>query len=45
VVRLPLEIDDNIADGCVYVAATTDAANRLVSLFGQVSVSQSEAAT
>lgn len=45
VVRLPLEIDDSIADGCVYVATTTDAASRLVSLFGQVSVSQSEAAT
>ncbi|WP_289303219.1 molybdopterin-dependent oxidoreductase, partial [Methylophaga sp. UBA3996] len=45
VIRLPLEIDDNIADGCVYVAATTEAASRLVSLFGQIAVSQSEAAT
>ena len=45
VIRLPLEIDDNIADGCVYVAATTEAASRLVSLFGQIAVSQSEAVT
>ena len=45
VIRLPLEIDDNIADGCVYVAATTEAASRLVSLFGQIAVSQSEAAS
>lgn len=45
VIRLPLEIDDSIADGCVYVAATTEAASCLVSLFGQITVSQSEAAT
>ncbi|BDZ74664.1 NADH-quinone oxidoreductase [Methylophaga marina] len=45
VIRLPLEMDDSIADGCVYVAATTEAASRLVSLFGQITVSQSEAAT
>lgn len=39
--EVTLQIDDAIADGCIYLAATSDAAIELGAMFGQVSVSQS----
>ena len=41
--RLPLEIDDDIADGCIYVAATTEAALNLGAMYAQVNVSSAGA--
>jgi NADH-quinone oxidoreductase subunit G len=38
-ITLPLQIDDDIADGCIYVAAATDFAVTLGQMFGQVTVS------
>jgi NADH-quinone oxidoreductase subunit G len=40
-ITLPLQIDDDIADGCIYVAAATDFAVTLGQMFGQVTVSLS----
>ncbi len=37
-IRLPLQIDDDIADGCIYVAAATDLGASLGQMFGQVTV-------
>jgi len=43
-ISLPLEIDDAIADGCIYVAAATQATIGLGAMFGQVEVMQSGSA-
>lgn len=43
-VSLPLEIDDDLADGCIYVAAATEVAAELGAMFAEVSVSQAEEA-
>jgi NADH-quinone oxidoreductase subunit G len=37
-ITLPLQIDDDIADGCIYVAAATEFGASLGQMFGQVSV-------
>ncbi|MTI63100.1 NADH-quinone oxidoreductase subunit NuoG [Methylophaga sp.] len=37
-VSVPLEIDNNIADGCIYLAAATSVSAQLGSLFSQVQV-------
>jgi NADH-quinone oxidoreductase subunit G len=42
-VTVPLEIDDNIADGCIYLAAATPVSAQLGSLFSQVQVRQAGA--
>lgn len=41
-ITVPLEIDDNIADGCIYLAAATVQSAQLGSLFSQVQVSRAE---
>jgi len=38
-IRLPLRIDNDIADGCIYIAAATAFSASLGSMFGQVTVS------
>ena len=42
-VTVPLEIDDNIADGCIYLAAATPISAQLGSLFSQVQITQAGA--
>lgn len=42
-VIVPLEIDDDIADGCIYLAAATPISAQLGSLFSQVQVRQAGA--
>lgn len=42
-VTVPLEIDDDIADGCIYLAAATPISAQLGSLFSQVQVAQAGA--
>ncbi len=42
-VTVPLEIDDDIADGCIYLAAATPISAQLGSLFSQVQVRQAGA--
>jgi NADH-quinone oxidoreductase subunit G len=37
-IRLPLQIDDDLANGCIYVAAATDIGASLGQMFGQVTV-------
>lgn len=42
-ITVPLEIDDDIADGCIYLAAATPISAQLGSLFSQVQVAQAGA--
>lgn len=42
-ITLPLEIDNAIADGCIFVAAATDATVAVGNMFGQVEVMQAGA--
>ncbi|MCX4192894.1 NADH-quinone oxidoreductase subunit NuoG [Methylophaga sp. OBS1] len=42
-VTVPVEIDNNIADGCIYLAAATPVSAQLGSLFSQVQVRQAGA--
>lgn len=39
-ISLPLEIDDAIADGCIYVAAATQTSVAIGRMFGQVEITQ-----
>jgi NADH-quinone oxidoreductase subunit G len=43
-ITLPLEIDNNLADGCIYVAAATEFGAQLGTMFAEVEISRAGAA-